>query len=274
MSGAAIRWARAVRGIDPGPKLLLLLLADYADEAGSCFPGQQALAADSCQSERTVRRQLEALETAGLLTRERRSRTGEGRGRGGLTARYYLDLDAEDRPAKPPDRPAKPADRPAKSARPTGQIERTDRPNELTDRPTVAGTEDPLAVDPPARIHQQGTAPGDGIAAVRAARQRPSEADRFAEFYAAYPRHEKRLDAQRAWAVARRHATADEIIAGARRYAEDPNRDPTYTAHPGPWLRAGRWTDDPLPPREAAPVRKPTRVQQSWQAIANTQGDR
>ncbi len=46
------------------------------------------------------------------------------------------------------------------------------------------------------------------------------------------------------------------IIAGALRYRHDPNRDPTYTQTPGPWLRAGRWEDDPLPPRVAA--RAPT----------------
>ena len=40
------------------------------------------------------------------------------------------------------------------------------------------------------------------------------------------------------------------IIEGATRYANDPNRHPSYTAHPATWLNAERWGDEPLPPRE------------------------
>lgn len=46
-------------------------------------------------------------------------------------------------------------------------------------------------------------------------------------------------------------AIAEEITAGARRYAADPARiaqsrkDDRFTAHPYNWLRDGRWTDKP-----------------------------
>lgn len=78
MSWQATHWAR---GIDttagdgkpiPGGKLILLLLADLADEDHTCFPGQARLAKESEQGERTVRRQLAALESAGLIRREAR----------------------------------------------------------------------------------------------------------------------------------------------------------------------------------------------------------
>jgi hypothetical protein len=39
-------------------------------------------------------------------------------------------------------------------------------------------------------------------------------------------------------------------LAGARRYAEDPNRHPSYTANAATWLNAERWLDEPLPDRE------------------------
>jgi hypothetical protein len=41
------------------------------------------------------------------------------------------------------------------------------------------------------------------------------------------------------------------VIDGARRYRNDPNRTPQYTAHASTWLNDGRWDDDALPPRGA-----------------------
>lgn len=71
----------------------------------------------------------------------------------------------------------------------------------------------------------------------------------FDQFWAAYPRHEARAAARKAWAKAARTTDPGEIIAGACRYAEDPNRDPTYTAHAASWLNDGRWDDEPQPAR-------------------------
>ena len=66
--------------------MLLILLADHADEEWSCYPSQERLARDSNQGERTVRRQIGHLRELGLLTTEQRY--GESRGRLGM--RYYL----------------------------------------------------------------------------------------------------------------------------------------------------------------------------------------
>jgi hypothetical protein len=75
----------------------------------------------------------------------------------------------------------------------------------------------------------------------------------FDAFYAAYPRRVGRAAAERAFAKAVRVATAEVIIAGAKRFAADPNLPPKEEArfipHPASWLNAGRWDDDPLPPR-------------------------
>jgi len=51
-------------------------------------------------------------------------------------------------------------------------------------------------------------------------------------------------------------ATGEEICDGARRYADDPNRSPSYTAHAATWLNAHRWGDEPLPPRELSKEEK------------------
>ena len=71
----------------------------------------------------------------------------------------------------------------------------------------------------------------------------------FDRFWAVYPRHVARKEAQKAFESAIGRATADVIIEGARRYAADPNRVDRFTKHPTTWLRGDCWADDPLPQR-------------------------
>lgn len=72
---------------------------------------------------------------------------------------------------------------------------------------------------------------------------------RFEDFWNAYPRRAAKPDAQRAWAKAVKAQSAEAIVAAARRYAADPNREDAYTAHPATWLNREGWNDPPLPPR-------------------------
>lgn len=85
---------------------------------------------------------------------------------------------------------------------------------------------------------------------------RTKESPDFVEFYeAAYPRREGRGAARAAWDKAIRKAEPDAIIAGARRFAADPNREDGFTPHPATWLNQERWSDDPLPPRSSGKAR-------------------
>lgn len=68
-------------------------------------------------------------------------------------------------------------------------------------------------------------------------------------FWSVYPRRVGKAAAAKAWAKALRSATAADIIAGAERYRDDPNRSAQYTKHPTTWLNQGCWEDEPLPPR-------------------------
>jgi hypothetical protein len=61
MSHEATNWAAELKGISPMAKLVLLRLADRADESGICYPGQRRLAAECCITERTVRNALAEL---------------------------------------------------------------------------------------------------------------------------------------------------------------------------------------------------------------------
>lgn len=57
-----------------GRKFVLMALADYADEAWSCFPSVDQLAAYTSQGEKTVRDHLDALDEAGIISRDRHRR--------------------------------------------------------------------------------------------------------------------------------------------------------------------------------------------------------
>jgi hypothetical protein len=67
--------------------------------------------------------------------------------------------------------------------------------------------------------------------------------EEFAIFWAACRRKTGKLDAQKAYAVARRTATAADILAGLERYHANK---PSYAdyCHPATFLRKGRWLDE------------------------------
>lgn len=77
----------------------------------------------------------------------------------------------------------------------------------------------------------------------------PAAPSDFDAFWQVYPRREARGEAVKVWPKALSKAPAAVIVAGAQRYADDPNREPTFTAHPATWLNHERWNDDPQPPR-------------------------
>ena len=64
------------KGISPGAKLIYAMLLKYARELDECFPGQDRLARDMGNGERSVRRWLKELERAELVTIKQR---GQGR---------------------------------------------------------------------------------------------------------------------------------------------------------------------------------------------------
>lgn len=69
--------------LPPTPKLVLLVLADHADDLGFCFPGAATIARRASVSERTLSRVLAQLEEQGYIARSRRhlangNRTSDG----------------------------------------------------------------------------------------------------------------------------------------------------------------------------------------------------
>jgi hypothetical protein len=86
---AAPAWAAEQHLGDVAIKATLLLLANYADEQFSCFPGQETIADETDQSVSTVYRQLKRLELLRLIRREKRyDRRGKR-----TSDRIFLNLD-------------------------------------------------------------------------------------------------------------------------------------------------------------------------------------
>lgn len=74
MSFQAMSWAVRQKVGNATGKAILIMLANYCDHEGACFPSQQRLA-DECECGlRTITRWLDQFEKDGLLVRERRSR--------------------------------------------------------------------------------------------------------------------------------------------------------------------------------------------------------
>lgn len=116
MSNEAINWAFR-QDVPMARKFVLIVLANYADESHSCYPGQKKIAAQIGSSVETVRRALADLEAGGLIRRQRRNRESGHRS----TDRYVLPVDE-----------------------PTGQFEGANEPTK--EEPKVT---DPAPADPP-----------------------------------------------------------------------------------------------------------------------------
>ena len=113
----------------------------------------------------------------------------------------------------------------------------------------------------------------DNAAVSKARRGRPvglsAAGPLFAEWYAAYPVHKARGDAEKAWAKAMREgADASVLIAAAKRYRDDPLVIRGYGKHPATWLNAKCWLDEPT--QEPDDYRPPGRgIDRRQQATAD-----
>ena len=75
MSILAMTWAWGLTDLDQPQTLVLLALADAANDAGVCWPSQAEIGRKARMSDRSVRTHVRALEGLGLLHVERRATT-------------------------------------------------------------------------------------------------------------------------------------------------------------------------------------------------------
>lgn len=79
MSVQAITRAIELQGVSSSEKLLLIVLANYADKQDRCYPSHRTIAEDSCLSQRTILTLMKALEDRGLVVRRERRRADGSR---------------------------------------------------------------------------------------------------------------------------------------------------------------------------------------------------
>ncbi|CDH34731.1 conserved hypothetical protein [Xenorhabdus bovienii str. Intermedium] len=93
MSMSLMVKAMSIRVGNPLRKLVLIKLADNANDKGECWPSYQHIA-DHCEcSKSAVRSHIDALIKMGLLIKE--NRLGNHNGKGNASNVYYLNLSAD-----------------------------------------------------------------------------------------------------------------------------------------------------------------------------------
>jgi DNA-binding transcriptional ArsR family regulator len=91
MSVNAINWALDKKVKRSGAKFVLLLLCNYADDRGYCYPGQVKLAKLASMSQRAVSAHLAYLEELKFIRRERRHREDGRRTSDGYWLAYVTE---------------------------------------------------------------------------------------------------------------------------------------------------------------------------------------
>lgn len=124
----------------------------------------------------------------------------------------------------------------------------------LKKQETQATDVDPAVATMRARVTQEPKNPKKEPPSIppqpaRAARARDRASAAESEFeiwWQHVPRKVGKGQAERAYRAARKIASAETLLAGIRRFAEQVcGRDPQYVPHPATWLNGKRWLDEP-----------------------------
>ncbi|MET0819643.1 MAG: helix-turn-helix domain-containing protein, partial [Aeromicrobium sp.] len=252
--------ARRQRLGDVGLKIILMLLADYSDEQGSCFPGVKRIAEETEQSRSTVLRKMRLLAEVGLVSVARRNDENGQR----TSNRYTLDLsvtatkaDVELAKERIEARHEEPgtvqgvnvtlgSDEAPKSHAERGP--KVSPGDTLTTRGTTSSTPYPHGTS--ADEQEQGTS---GLKAVSASSE-PSAGPSapqigFEDFWAAYPRKTSKGSAKIAWTRAMRKVNhhggiiMDGLEQAQTRWTLD-RTETRFVPHASTWLNGERWMDD------------------------------
>lgn len=236
-------WRRAVLDSElPAPcRHVLLTLSMHMDESGgSCWPSTETLARESGLHRATVIRHLATAECAGWFERK------ASRGR---TSNVYQATQPS------PPTTVEPSQKTT--------VAENDRRTELS-QPSHTTTQPSFSARQPSHKATQGRQEGVHevvIESVTAALVLVDVApDRFAEFYASYPRKTKRPNAESAWKtrVTKRKVDPQVVLDGLGRWIVYWNLDGTeqrFIPHPSSFLNSEQWDDTPPPVRQRTSAR-------------------
>lgn len=183
MSVQALSCAMVVRGVSASEKLLLLVLANYADEHMTCWPSHKRMAADTCLTERTILSLLKGLEAKRLISRRERKRGDGSRTTDAITLHFSGEI--------------------------TSPHEETS--DAMVGKLTAPGGAEisPLTTFEPSLNHQTKPPPAD-------------EPDGFDEWWEAYPRKVAKGSARKAYKAALKKAKPEVLLASLRAHAFSP----------------------------------------------------
>lgn len=265
---ACLEHIAACRDLTPTYKVVLMRLGQYAAEADGWIKKKYGwIADDAGVSERTAMRAIAAAEALGLIEVER----GNGRSHHSLfrfltpPERVTGQTGFEDRKGDTLD-----------TERVTGWTEKGDR----LDTERVTGQTNILKEertqrkkepkeDTSSALTRESDRPHDGFVSDRHEGKKPStdlfdqpskpkrpcrrknQPGRFDEFWAIYPIHKSRGQAEQAYIKAlKTGVTEQDLIDGAKRYAIE-KAGQGFVKHPATWLNGKCWLDEPTPPAPA-----------------------
>jgi len=215
-------------------RLMLLAIADHADDAGAAFPGVERLARKCCVTVRPAQNTLRALERDGWITVE----IGGGRKN---TNHYQINL--------------------ARLQTPRGAVDDTGggvtgNPAVHDANPAVSMQETPLptapepSLEPPEEPSPSGEVHQFALGAPVLS-HRETEDQQFARFWDAYPKRVDKGHARKMFVAALKKARFDDILSAVEKQKRTTwlNKERKYIPNPGTWLNGERWLDEPDQPR-------------------------
>jgi len=203
-------------------KMVLLVIADHADDSGmNSWPSMATIARKASVSPRQAQRLVKSLSEAGWLSVEEQAGGTREMRDDRRPNRYTIRLSGATSVTSRDDLRGD-------TEGPRGDAHDANGVTPMTPKPSI----EPSLIEPPLKTNHQN----DAI-------------EMFELFWNIYPRRVGKAAAEKAFRKALTVTDVVSILEGARRYAEDPNRDPEFTAHPTTWLNAGRWDDEPMPSR-------------------------
>lgn len=224
MSNAALNWAFE-QDLPMAQKFVLVVLADYADEAHSSFPAQSKIAERIGATDRTVRNALKELESKGFVSREHRQRSNGSR----TSDRYFLPVNGS-----------------AGLPEPTGSTFRGQP--ETGSAPTGSkGGDHNHHLSITSNPHLEERAQPENASA---------SDDQFDRFWSAFPSERKanKKGCRKKFDQAvNAGVDAEHIIQASIAYRDDPNRTAKFTVNPHRWLNEERWESGPLPASNESP---------------------
>ena len=252
MSFHLMAWATNV-DVPPREKLVLIMLAEYANESGECFPSQAALAHRTGFSKRTIMRSLSDMEDLGVILRQERRRADGTRTSdtivlnvlgapilprrpgGSLVENARVEFKQQGDNLSPhPDNYANVEVSKVPTGHLQGDNESPARCPVVTAEPVIEPVSEPVT-------HQPAL-----IAGMSAPSEEPT-VDPFDEWWEFYPKKTGKQEARKAYQKALKSATPEELLRGCKAFAVHEKARGTerqYIPYPARWLNRGQWDDE------------------------------